>query len=162
MKKLLLASAIAALAVPSAFAQSGGSVITGVVQPVCEVSDLFASLQFSAVQTGEAIDDGFGVQCNDADGATLTLISAEGGLESDDNEDFAVPYAATISGPSFNGAGNTPAQPGPNDVLLISANAPFSGGLAAGQNHNLNITLNADGIWAGGYSDTLYLQIAAR
>ncbi|PWE18618.1 hypothetical protein DDZ18_03165 [Marinicauda salina] len=162
MKKLLIATAAAAFIAPAAIAQSGGAQITGVVDPVCEVSDLFANLGFASVTQGAQINDGFGVQCNDADGAVLTVISSEGGLESDDNEDFAVPYTATVSGPSFNGSGSTPAQPGPNDVTLVSDFNAFTTGLAAGEAHNLNITLDATGLWAGGYSDTIFVQITAQ
>ncbi|MGB5865219.1 MAG: hypothetical protein WBG95_13080 [Sulfitobacter sp.] len=162
INKALLAASIPAIAIAApAQAQVGGGKMNGVVAPVCEVSDLFASISFPSMTAGSEINDGLSLQCNDGDGAEVTLTSSEGGMESDDNEDLEIEYTATLTSAALaaplvldtTGAFN-------NDV---SASATISGSeaLANGISGNLNVTLNESAVWAGGYADTITVQLTA-
>jgi len=163
--KAMFAAAIPAIAIAApAQAQVGGGQMNGVVQPVCEVDDVFASVSFPAMVTGAEINDDVLLQCNDADGATVSLISSEGGMESDDFEDLEIEYTATLTSGAIDGGVLTLDLPlgtqGDNDATA-TANASGSAALAAGVLGNLNVTLKEDGIYAGGYSDTITIQLTA-
>ncbi|MEZ8137454.1 hypothetical protein ACED34_18275, partial [Vibrio splendidus] len=105
---------------------------------------------------------GLNMKCNDVDGATVTLTSAEGGLESDDSEDYALTYDAT-----FNPSGlapftlNAPGGPGLNDVS-VSNSYGGSGALATGVAASIDIVTTETSPWAGGYSDTLTVNITSN
>ncbi|EPH5595658.1 hypothetical protein J4H39_23040 [Vibrio alginolyticus] len=166
MKKLTLcAAAVTAIFGANAYAAPGDVQLVGYVSPVCEVTGLATQLiDFGNVSTIQSVSvGGLELKCNDADGATVTMTSAEGGLESDDNEDFALKYDAT-----FNPAGglasftlNAPGGPGLNDVSA-SQSYGGSGNLATGVGASIDIVTTETSPWAGGYSDTLTVNITSN
>ena len=162
-KALLVASVPAlALAAP-AHAQVGGGQMNGVVQPVCQVNDLFASISFPSMTAGTSISDGVQLRCNDADGAEITMTSSEGGLESDDFEDLEIEYRAELSSGAISGGSvvlDLPFVNGDNDTSATGT-APGSLALAGGVAASLEVALKETAVWAGGYSDTLTVQLTA-
>ena len=170
MKKYLGAAAVAALMTTPAFAQTGGTQLTGQVQAVCAVVDPLQDHEFASMANPSSVSDTFGILCNDADGATMKLQSSEGGLENDDNEDQVIHYVASISGTAFNGltldtaaesAAAGQSANGANDIF-VEATVGGSAGLAGGQIGAMSISHSGGAVWAGGYSDTLTLQITAN
>ncbi|MBM6549905.1 hypothetical protein [Marinomonas ostreistagni] len=166
MKKLTLSAAVvAAMFGTQAYAAPGDVQLTGYVSPVCEVTGLSTQLfDFGDVSTMQNLTvSGLNMKCNDADGATVTLTSSEGGLESDDNEDFALTYDATFTPggglPAF--TLSAPGGPGQNDV---SATQAYSGSelLAAGVSASIDVATTEVSPWAGGYSDTLTVNITSN
>lgn len=166
MKKLTLSAAVvAAMFGAQAQAAPGDVQLVGFVSPICEVTGLSTQLiDFGNVsQLQDVSVSGLNMKCNDVDGATVSLTSSEGGLESDDNEDFALKYDAT-----FNPGGglaaftlNAPGGPGQNDV---SVNKSYGGStaLAAGVTASIDIATTETSPWAGGYSDTLTVNITSN
>ena len=169
MKKLMGVTAVAVVLTAPAFAQTGGTQLTGQVQAICSVTDPLLDMEFASMTSSSSVSDNFSIQCNDADGATMKLQSSEGGLENDDNEDQVIHYVATISGTDFGGltldtaalSGTTQAANGANDIF-VTATAGGSTSLASGQSGFLNVSHSGGAVWAGGYSDTLTLQLTAN
>ena len=166
MKKLMGVTAVAVVLAAPAFAQTGGTQLTGQVQAVCAVIDPLLDMEFDSMTSSSSVSDNFSIQCNDADGATMKLQSSEGGLENDDNEDQVVHYVAVINGTAFNGLtldtqaiANVPN--GQNDIFVTDTK-PGSTSLASGQTGSLDVSHGGGAIWAGGYSDTLTLQLTAN
>ena len=166
MKTIITTAAVAAVLAAPAFAQTGGTQLTGQVQAVCAVLDPLADMRFSTMRNPSSVSDNFTIRCNDADGATMKLQSSEGGLENDDNEDQVVHYVAVINGTAFNGLtldtqaiANVPN--GQNDIFVTDTK-PGSTSLASGQTGSLDVSHGGGAIWAGGYSDTLTLQLTAN
>ena len=166
MKKLTLcAAAVTALVASTSHAAPGDVQLVGYVSPVCEVSGLntqlldFGSVTSANQQVGINMD----FQCNDIDGATVTLTSAEGGLESDDDEDFALTYTALFTPGSITPALqlNAPGGPGQNDVS-VSQSYGGSSSLATGVTASLLVTTTEAATWAGGYSDTLTVNVTSN
>ncbi|MDN3697136.1 MULTISPECIES: hypothetical protein [Vibrio] len=162
MKKLTIC-AVAVSGLFAAQANAGDVQLVGFVAPVCEVSGLYTQLlDFGQVSSIQSVSTDLSIQCNDADGATVTLTSAEGGLESDDKEDYAIGYTATLSPDSHADLVlTTLGGPGANDV---SASMSYSGSLAlaGGVPTSLSVTTNETMGWSGGYSDTLTVQVTAN
>ncbi|KHD24671.1 hypothetical protein NM09_10900 [Vibrio caribbeanicus] len=164
MKKLTFcAAAVTAVLTTPIHAAPGDVQLVGYVSPVCEVSGLSTQLvDLGLVTSTQSVSIPLAIQCNDIDGATVKLTSAEGGLESDDNEDYALKYTAT-----FTPAGlaplvlNTPGGPGPNDVSN-SLSYPGSSTLATGVAATLDVATTETAAWAGGYSDTLTVNITSN
>jgi len=102
-------------------------------------------------------------KCNDIDGATVTLTSSEGGLESDDNEDFALKYEALFSSNDLSPdlQLKAPGGPGQNDVS-VSESYGGSTDLASGITASLSVTTTEAAKWAGGYSDTLTVNVTSN
>ena len=172
MKKVLLVSAAALVSAVSAPASAnvGGGQITGVEPVVCEVEDLFASLAFDTLTTGASINDNMTIRCNDADGATVRLRSAQGGLQSDDGtftgltdlEDRTIDYIATLAinnGPTIILDTTTFLE---FDDVSSEDDLPWSPGLASGLASTLEISLSESATFAGGYSDTIFVDVQAR
>lgn len=166
MKKLTMcAAAVTVILSSQANASPGDVQLVGFVSPVCEVTGLFTqALDFgSVVSSGQSVSTSIDLQCNDADGATVTMTSAEGGLESDDLEDFALTYTATFtpSGglPSFSLF--APGGPGLNNVSE-SLSYGGSSALASGVSGTLSVMTTEGSPWAGGYSDTLTVNITSN
>lgn len=172
MKKTLLiaaaATGLASLSAP-AMALTGGSQLTGTVSPICAVVDPFRDIAFDTMTAPDTKQDNFRIRCNDADGATMKLQSSEGGLENDDNEDQVVHYVADIIGTSFAGlsldtlALSSPGQiPNGNNDIFVTDTKPGSASLAGGQAGTIRVSHGGGAVWAGGYSDTLTLQLTAN
>lgn len=155
------ASALALVSMPAS-AQVGGGQMNGVVQPVCQVDDLFASISFPSMTVGATISDSLRLRCNDADGAEVTLTSSEGGMESDDFEDFEIEYKATLTSAALTGpiVLDLPFVQGDNDAS-VTGTAPGSLALASGVAGTLEVELKESAVWAGGYSDTITVQLTA-
>ncbi|SON52403.1 hypothetical protein [Vibrio tapetis] len=157
---------ICAIAVTAAFttqANAGDVQLVGYVAPVCEVNGLYTQLlDFGQIDAStQTVTANLTLKCNDADGAVVTLTSAEGGLESDDNEDFAIGYTATLTPSSMTPLVLvTAGGPGLNNV---SATQGYSGSnLASGTAASLVVETASTAQWSGGYSDTLTVQITAN
>jgi hypothetical protein len=165
MNKLLIAIASTTLlASGSVFA--GEAHMGGVITEVCTVEGLDTTLTFPSMASGTSVlDDDITLTCNDGDGAEITLTSSEGGMESDDVEDYNVNYEATLThglgSALFLAADGTPSGTGTNDISA-SQTLPGSASLAVGQVASLNVVLTEQAIWAGGYSDTLSLDITPQ
>lgn len=165
MRKLFLAGvASLALSVSATSAMSADTQLAGFVTPVCEVDISSLLLDFGVDPvSGDIAASDVDVQCNDIDGATIQLRSAEGGLESDDFEDFNINYTATL----FEAASGidltliTVGGVGPNDQTAEQV-VPGSVELRDGQIAELTVELNGTPTWAGGYSDTLSVEITAN
>jgi len=162
MNKLLLAIASTTLlASGSVFA--GEAHMGGTITEVCKVEGLDTSLTFPSMAVGTTVtDNDITLTCNDGDGATIKLTSSEGGMESDDVEDYNVNYEATLShglGPDlFLAADGILGNFGINDT---SASQVLGGSLAlaSGNAATLTVEITELAVWAGGYSDTLSLDI---
>jgi len=163
MKKLISLAApaaiIAATAAISAPASAGNAIVQGFVSPVCEVSifdeDLYLASNMAA---GDSIGTGMEFNCNDADGATVSMTSSEGGLESDDQEDLEVEYVATLTAGALTLVLDTGPFQGNNDETVDGV-LPASGTPTAG---TLTVVLTDTAPWAGGYSDTISIDITAN
>lgn len=159
---ILTAVAAAALAVAGGASAQQQTNLGGSVAPICAVANLNPSLNFASIATGQQVSDQFDVRCNDVDGATIKLTSAEGHLESDDFEDQGVGYIANLSQGPIGLNLTLNATSGVNDISNTD-NMPGSFTLAAGVNNaNFLATLTGNGVWAGGYSDTLTVDITAN
>ena len=165
MKKLTMC-AVAATVVLScqANAAPGNVQLVGAVLPVCEVTGMNSQLlDFGLVDVAhKTVSANIKMKCNDSDGATVTLTSAEGGLESDDKEDHALAYDAKFS------VGSLPVlildAPGGIGTNNYAKSETYSGStaLAGGINGHLTVETQDSSPWAGGYSDTLTLDITSN
>jgi len=158
MKKLILAAApavlLAATAVP---ANAGNTHLSGFIDEVCEATVVDNDLWLSSnVVAGATISSGVEFECNDHDGATVTMTSTEGGLESDDDEDFEVEYVATLTAGPMVIVLDTGLTTNVNDISE-TGQLPNSS-----PNGSLDIVLSDSAPWAGGYSDTIQIDIAAN
>ena len=159
---LVTTVAIGALAAAGGASAQQQTNLGGSVPPICAVANLNPSLNFANIVAGASVSDPFDVRCNDVDGATMKLTSSEGHLESDDFEDQGVGYVASLSQGPIGLNLNLNATSGINDISNTD-NMPGSFALAAGVNNaNFQATLTGNGVWAGGYSDTLTVDITAN
>ncbi|MGH1428960.1 MAG: hypothetical protein ACRBEE_13535 [Arenicella sp.] len=164
LSKLLIASSVAAFFSTNALAADNDTHLTGEVKAVCEAKVL-KDLDFGqdGITAGAMLNTPVKIRCNDADGATVKLISSEGGLESDDNEDFSVEYTADLTegASGLNISLTTSPGVGLNDEFEEQT-LPGSLALAGGVDADLKVTVNDSPVFAGGYSDTLTVTIAAN
>lgn len=163
MKKLLSIAAPAALLAAAAAISSpafaSNAHVSGFVSPVCEVSIDFEDLYMADnLVAGATVGTPLSFDCNDTDGATVSMTSSEGGLESDDQEDLEVEYVATLTAGALTLILDTGPAQGNNDVG-VDGQLPASGTPTAG---TLNVVLSETAPWAGGYSDTLSIDITAN
>jgi len=159
MKKLILKAApVAIIAVLAAVPASAGNThLSGFIDEVCEATVVDNDLWLSGnVVAGAMIDTDVTFDCNDHDGATVTLTSTEGGLESDDDEDLEVEYVATLTAGPMTIVLDTGLTTNVNDISE-SGQLPNSS-----PDGNLSIVLSGSAPWAGGYSDTIQVDIAAN
>jgi hypothetical protein len=161
MRKITLVAA-SLTALFASTANAGDVQLVGFVAPVCQVSGLNSQLRdFGDVSaSATAANLALNVECNDADGATIQMISAEGGLESDDAEDQSLPYTATLAiGAYAPLILNAPGGVGTNG---FNVDASYSAtGLLGGAAATLSFMTPGGASWSGGYSDTLTVQINA-
>ena len=164
MKNLTKLTLVAVALFTVGNAQAANTQLSGFVAPVCEVTGLASQFDFGAPQAGETlIDVPVFFRCNDGDGAFVELRSSEGGLESDDNEDINYDYTAQVAAPEagLNLSLTTADGIGPNDQS-VTAELGGSAALAGGVTGGLRVTLNETPVFAGGYSDTLAVDITAQ
>jgi|GEM_PF-3666606 len=160
MKKVLLATLpVAFMAASAVPASAGNAIVQGFVAPVCEVDidveDLYLADNLIA---GTSIGTAVTFNCNDTDGADVSMTTSEGGLESDDQEDLEVEYVATLSAGALNLVLDTGPVQGNNDKT-VSGTLPASGTPTVG---SLTVVLTDSAPWAGGYSDTISIDIVAN
>ncbi|MFT5706404.1 MAG: hypothetical protein ACI9ES_000683 [Oceanospirillaceae bacterium] len=161
MRKItLIAASLTALFASAA--NAGDVQLAGYVPAVCEVTGLNTQLNDFGNVSGSATasDIAFNVECNDVDGASIQMISAEGGLESDDAEDQSLPYTATLAIATYPDLVlNAPGGVGTNGA---NVDATYSAtGLLGGAAATLSFATTGGAMWSGGYSDTLTVQIDA-
>lgn len=166
MKKLIQMSAacaalLTATTVLSTAAQADDVHLIGDVNPFCELGiepGFDEEMDFETPIAGDSLDLGWVYRCNDFDGATVRMTSTEGGLESDDVEDLEIEYVATMTLGAFALALDTGVSTNVNDIEVEGdiggSNTPVFG--------NLNVTLSDSAPYAGGYSDTLQVDIEAN
>ncbi|MDC4167914.1 hypothetical protein LDP52_04140 [Photobacterium damselae] len=164
MKKFSLSVIAMTTLFSAGMAQAGDVKLNGHVAPVCEISGLTSAIvDFGDVSTAQKTGSvsGLTFKCNDYDGATVTMISAEGGLESDDAEDVALSYDAVLT---IGNNVNTFNAPGGFNTNNYTETYSLSGSatLAAGIAGQIELTTTAAAPWAGGYSDTLTVAITAQ
>lgn len=165
LSKLVIASSVAAaLFSTNAISADNDTQLVGQIAAVCEAKVMGNLLNFGqGIAAGSTANTDVSVQCNDADGATVKLITSEGGLESDDNEDFSVEYTADLTEATTGLAISLTTSPGVglNDEYeeqTLSGSLALAGGVVA----SLDVVINDTPVFAGGYSDTLTVTIAAN
>jgi len=160
MKKII--ASVAVLGLLGGAAQAADTQLVGFVTPVCEAEFTSILLEDFGLdpQAGDSISIPVSLECNSGDGATITLVSEEGGLESDVREDNNANYTATLAAGPVSLSLVTVGAAGPNNQSA-STTATF-GQLAGGQVGNVTVTLDQTPRFAGGYSDTMSLEITAN
>lgn len=159
MKKLIVLSAIAALTSGAALADTDGLALSGTVEAVCEVSinDQTVEFDFDAgVNTGMVT---FRYECNSSGGATMTMSSLNAGLMHGGNSLNYRADISTITTPALFNFGI--------DTDLANTNShtlPGSPELAdpTGQDAQIDITVDDTPTFAGNYTDTLTVTLAAN
>ena len=164
MKKLLQIAAPAALLAAtvaiSTPAFAGNAHVSGFVSPVCEVTITFEDMYLADnLVAGFSASTPVDFNCNDTDGATVSMTTSEGGLESDDQEDLEVEYVATLTAGSLSLILDTGANGQGNNDETVDGQLPASGSVTAG---SLDIVLSDTAPWAGGYSDTISIDVVAN
>ncbi|WP_421855012.1 hypothetical protein [Marinomonas sp.] len=160
MKKLIVLSAIATLSSGAALASNldvGGS-----VPSVCEVTTSGSSAHFAKLEMGEKYQLPItSLRCNDYDGATVTLTSSEGHMQTVDGKDATgVGYTAQFKAGPYDFTLN--ATTGADDIHA-SQSKNGSAALAAGYNSgNIFMTVTQTPTFAGNYTDQLMLTITAN
>ncbi len=154
MKKLIVLSAIAALTSGAALADNLN--IGGGVASICSVSSSQASVLFPTIINGSSEQVLLTIECNDPDGALMSLTTSEGHLQNADQEDKGVGYSAVLASSVFNLTLN--ANNGANDTTVSDLQSGFAGQIAG----TLDITVTETPVWAGTYADTLMLTITAQ
>ncbi|ASM54754.1 hypothetical protein PNIG_a2773 [Pseudoalteromonas nigrifaciens] len=158
MKKLIVLSAIAALTSGAALADSIN--LGAAVQSVCGVSNTETVKYFPALALGNSATVNFNLQCNDVDGATISLTTSEGHLQNSDNEDMGVGYTAALSAGPF--AFTLTADDGANDQSASQSQAGTAALAAGGLAGTILVTVTQTPTWSGTYADTLTLGITAN
>ncbi|GAP76208.1 hypothetical protein W04_2755 [Pseudoalteromonas sp. SW0106-04] len=158
MKTVLISAAIALTLSATAHASSSLN-LNGQVDSVCTVSNLTNSQTFSSLSSGATAMSDVTLLCNDADGATVSLTSAEGNLQNTDNENRGIDYKASLTAGAV--ALELMADTGENEKR-VSVDVDGSEELARGVNGQIQLELLEDALYAGTYSDTLQIAITAR
>lgn len=159
MKKLLVLSAIATLTSGVAFASDVA--VGSHVPSVCKVMPGSASaVNFPILADGEQSSFDFRVKCNDYDGATLTLTSSEGHMQTVDGLDATgVGYTAALSAAPFNFILNATTG---HDDLSESQTVGGSIALAGGVPGSVLLTVVGNPTYSGFYTDQLSLTVTAN
>jgi len=163
MKHLLkLTMLSSALVVATASQATTETHLIGQVDEICEVNIGSSSLDFGInPQAGDALVSDVSLRCNDGDGATVRVQSSEGGLESDDNEDLSIEYTAALAAGAVSVVLETTPGVGNNDEFE-EVTLDGSLDLARGIGGTLTVTLLDTPVFAGGYSDTLSVDITPQ
>ncbi|WP_352296323.1 hypothetical protein [Pseudoalteromonas sp. 20-MNA-CIBAN-0454] len=161
MKKLIVLSAIAALTSGAALAQSIN--LTGNVDSICNVSTIgSSSASFAELEVGTPdVNIGVEIQCNDPDGATVSLITSEGHLQNADQEDKGVGYWATLDAAPFNFTlkADDGQNDKPNSQTILKTETAKVAALANGVSGNITLSLKETALFSGTYADTLAFVI---
>ena len=156
MRKSIIAAVAGSALLISGSALADGVAIGGSVALVCEITNLDTNQDFGSMAAGASISDPFELQCNDADGATLELGSAEGGMRSDDNTSTTIDYVADIS----KGGTSILSHTASGGTLDQSSTTTINFTPMA-EAHMLTATLLSSADEAGGYSDTIFVNLTA-
>lgn len=159
MKKLLVLSAIATLTSGAALASD--IAVNGSVPSVCEVTSMdTSSVSFSELAVGETSNLGFSMTCNDYDGATVSLTSSEGHMQTVDGLDATgVGYTAALTASPYSFTLNATTG---SDDLTASQSETGSATLAGGISGNILMTVTQTPTFSGNYTDQLKLSITAN
>ncbi|MBH0074461.1 hypothetical protein I6F48_02620 [Pseudoalteromonas sp. SWYJ118] len=158
MKKLIVLSAIATLTSGAAFAENLN--VGGAVSSICGVSNINTTQFFQTLTNGATKNVGFDLQCNDADGATMSLTTSEGHLQNADQENQGVGYTAMLTADAFNFT--LSAENGQNDQTESQSQSGSPTLAAGGVAGNILLTVTQEPVYAGTYADTLMLAITAN
>ncbi|WP_028025315.1 hypothetical protein [Enterovibrio calviensis] len=160
---ITLSALFAASFAASVSADPTSLLITGNVDPVCEIGGLTTvSYNAGPLDQGLSLTSsplGINVKCNYKDGAVITLETLNGGLTSGEAVGEVVDYKATLT------AGALGAFFLNTDGLAAggSASGLFSGpALASGLASSLQIEILDGATYAGDYTDTLTVTIAQQ
>ena len=168
MRNMLMVSAasVALLGAAQAMAQSASTNAAATKSDNCAVLDLVSSIVINgdaeAGDTSNAED--FTFRCNDVDGGTVTVSSANGGLTSGAVPGETLTYTALVS---LQGALTDADFPLQLDSEASSATAVLDGSpdlaaAASGDNNaQLNITLDDSAVFAAAYDDDITIDITA-
>ncbi|MDD1794548.1 hypothetical protein L4D06_03265 [Enterovibrio makurazakiensis] len=135
--------------------------ITGNVDPVCEVTGL-STVSYNAgpLDQGLSLSSSalpIDVKCNYKSGAVITLATLNGGLTSAEATGEVVDYKATLTAGALGAFALNTSSLGAGGT----AAGVFSGAtLAAGVPSTLQIEILDDATFAGDYTDTLTVTIA--
>lgn len=161
---------VCAVVISGAFATQALAAPTAVqvqaINPsVCEISanQLVLDLKNPSVQNTATTN--FTMKCNDRNGATVKMVSAEGGLEADDAlpDDFALAYKATFTPDGLDSLTFTPpGGTGPNNFESEAKSYAGTTDLAGGISATLEVTNTQTAPWSGGYSDTITISITSN
>jgi len=158
MKKVIVISAIAALT--SAAASAENLNVGGAVDSICEVSNITTSHYFPTLAAGNSTDIGFELQCNDVDGATISLTTSEGHLQNADHEDRGVGYTAQLTAGPYDFT--LAAEDGRNDMSESQSETGSQALALGGVPGNIKFTVTGTPLYAGTYADTLMLAVTAN
>ncbi|MGR5119697.1 hypothetical protein ACPV5L_13070 [Vibrio astriarenae] len=170
MKKLALAAAVSVLMAGQVYADvdlSGEPVdfaLKAEVDSTCLVwsgSEVigFDTMDFGAPEANESLEKSIQFKCNDPDGATLTMISAQGGLTNIDMLSEKVKYDATLSVGGQSSTLETSKTENESTFLNLDGDSDLAN---PGKSAKVKVMLKESATYAGEYLDTLTIQIAAR
>lgn len=132
---------------------------------ICEINANQLLLDLQNPSEINTATTSFTMKCNDILGATVKMVSAEGGLEADDGvpDSFALGYTATFTPTGLDPLTfSPPGGTGPNNFESDEKSYPGSVELANGIAATLEVTNDQTAPWAGGYSDTITVSISAN
>lgn len=159
MKKLIVLSAIATLT--SGVVLADDLSLSGAVKSICEVSSIDAAAAFPALVIGSSAKVPFKMQCNDYDGATVTLTSSEGHLQTVDGKDATgVGYTAALLAGPFNFT--LVAESGSDDIEASDSQPGSKEMAAGGMAGEILLTVTQTPIYSGSYTDMLKLSVSAN
>ena len=202
MRNLLPIGAASVALFGAAQAMAADSTVIYDIEPTCEVQDLSGTLRFNDLTVGGRRFRGFGgaipppppppavaqftLICDDPNGATLTLASANGGLQSSEDPSLIVGYRA-VAGPALRppppppppgsppGSGSGSSQ-GPSfslTAILEAQGTPVSSSTSffaqaelanPNERRNAQVAVSATSsfLFSGTYTDTLSINVSGN
>ncbi len=149
----------------SAYANSTAIQLRALNPSVCEISSNQLLLDLQNPSTQQTATANLTMKCNDFNGAKVTMVSSQGGLEADDGipDDYSLSYKATFTPTGLPALEfTTPGGNGTNNLESNAMSYPGSLDLASGIAAVLEVTNIDTAPWAGGYSDTITMNITAN
>ncbi|MGI9449920.1 MAG: hypothetical protein ACR2QH_04680 [Geminicoccaceae bacterium] len=165
MRKFLTIGAAGVALVAAGQAMAADTVITYTIQPTCDVTDLddvtVNSANVGAANQALTQTEVFTVICDDAAGATLSLTTANGGLQNADDATIVNNYTAAVTGTGITTASlTTDGTAGATVPVVQTASADLAN---PANSDNATLTVTADAFaFSGTYSDTLTIDITAN